>query len=195
MKVDEKILAETLPDLILLNGTGSSGKTSIAKQLQEDLPLQYLNFSIDSVLYALPESDLAHMIKGEAIHRAGYDYAQLVDGYHQCLPSLLSSGCRLIIDNAWIDAQQVTELFGLLKGYRCCLVGVHCDLDVAKEREVKRGDRAIGLAEHEFPLVHDTMRYDLQLDSSEQSPIQSSQKVLSYLISNNHYGALQATLG
>ena len=144
----------TLPQLILLNGTGSSGKTSIAKQLQEDLAYQYLNFSIDSILYALPKTDLQNMMTGKAINRQGYDYEQLVQGYHRCLPGLLESGCRLIIDNAWIDKKQVKQLFSLLEGYHCCLIAVDCDLAVAKVREIKRGDRAIGLAEYEYPLVH-----------------------------------------
>jgi len=185
---------EQLPQIILLNGTGSSGKTCIAKQLQEDLPYQFLNFSIDSVLYALPESDLENMMKGAAIHRTGYDYAQLVEGYHRCLPSLLEAGCHLIIDNAWIDALQVAQLFKLIKEYRCCLIAVNCDLTVAKAREIKRGDRAIGLAEYEFPLVHNTMCYDFQVDSSEQNPQQLSQVIINYINENRAFKALSKTL-
>ncbi|MCP4320839.1 MAG: AAA family ATPase [Psychromonas sp.] len=185
---------EQFPQIILLNGTGSSGKTSIAKQLQEDLPYQFLNFSIDSILYALPESDLNNMIKGETIDRAGYDYAQLVDGYHRCLPSLLEAGCFLIIDNAWIDTLQVKQLFKLIKNYRCCLIAVKCDLPVAQAREIKRGDRAIGLAEYEFPLVHQTMCYDFHIDSSDQPPQQSSEKIINYLNENRIFDALNQTL-
>lgn len=171
-----------LPQVILLNGTGSSGKTSIAKELQEQLPQQYLNFSIDSVLYALPPSDLQHMIKGEPITRGGYDYAKLVDGYHRCLPGLLDAGCCLIIDNAWIDGAEVDALMTMLSPYRVFAIGVHCDLAVAQAREKARGDRAIGLAEYEFPLVHQHVNYDFTLDSSAITPAQGALLILNQLI-------------
>ncbi|WP_022942946.1 hypothetical protein [Psychromonas hadalis] len=46
-------------------------------------------------------------------------------------------------------------------------------------------------AEYEFPLVHKTMCYDLQLDSREQSIIQSSEKNMRYLSENNDFNALK----
>ena len=52
------------PQIICLNGTSSSGKTAIAKELQALLPKVYLNFSIDSILYSLPPSALARMTHG-----------------------------------------------------------------------------------------------------------------------------------
>jgi chloramphenicol 3-O phosphotransferase len=36
--------------IVVLNGTSSSGKTSIARAFQEAAPSLFLNFSIDSVL-------------------------------------------------------------------------------------------------------------------------------------------------
>ncbi|MCE2572036.1 chloramphenicol phosphotransferase CPT family protein [Motilimonas eburnea] len=171
-----------LPQVILLNGTGSSGKTSIAKELQELLEEQYLNFSIDSVLYALPPSDLQCMITGQDIVRAGYEYAKLVDGYHRCLPSLLDAGCKLIIDNAWIDANEVDALLSLLSPYRVCVVGVYCDLAEANRRERERGDRAIGLAEYEYPLVHQVFDYDYKVDSTHITPQQGAQQLLQQLL-------------
>ncbi|MEZ8824211.1 chloramphenicol phosphotransferase CPT family protein [Vibrio amylolyticus] len=170
-----------LPDVIILNGTGSSGKTSIAKQLQEILPYQYLNFSIDSVLYSLPTSDLAAMIKGDPIERRGYDYAQLIDGYHRCIPALLNSGLKLVIDNAWIDHREFQQLTTLIAPHTFCVVGVKCNLEVAKKREKDRGDRAIGLAEYEYPLVHRDMDYDFIIDASDRTPEHLAQDLLSQL--------------
>ncbi len=169
------------PDVILLNGTGSSGKTSVAKVLQEKLTTQYLNFSIDSVLYALPPSDLQAMIKGTSITRDGYDYANLVKGYHLCLPGLIQANCRLIIDNAWIDKQEVDALLNLLQPYHVIKIGVHCELEVANLREKKRGDRAIGLAAYEYPLVHQNMDYDLVIDTSYKSPEEAADEIITFL--------------
>jgi len=169
------------PDVILLNGTGSSGKTSVAKSLQEQLNTQYLNFSIDSVLYALPPSDLQSMIKGESIDRDGYDYANLVKGYHLCLPVLIHANSRLIIDNAWIDKGETEALLGILRPFDVIKIGVYCELDVARKREKARGDRAIGLAEYEYPLVHKHMDYDLVLDTTAQTPDSAARQIIDYL--------------
>lgn len=158
------------PDVILLNGTGSSGKTSLAKELQELLATQYLNFSVDSILYALPPSDLKCMMVGKPIDRAGYDYAQLVDAYHRCVRATLESGCRVIIDNAWVNKDEIDELFNLLADFKVVCVKVQCSLEVCMAREVARGDRAIGLAEWEYPLVHNHMTYDVTVDTSDVSP-------------------------
>ncbi|WP_027468541.1 chloramphenicol phosphotransferase CPT family protein [Deefgea rivuli] len=160
----------SLPQVILLNGTSSSGKTSIAKVLQDKLPQQYLNFSIDSILYALPPSDLQQMKQGEVITRAGYDWPSLVRGYHYCLPALLQAGCRLLIDNAWCDAGEKRELLTELAGYSVALVGVYCDIDIALAREAARGDRAIGLVAWQTPLIHQDMTYDLTIDTSGIEP-------------------------
>lgn len=184
-----------LPQVIILNGTGSAGKTSIAKILQEILPVQYLNFSIDSVLYALPPSDLQKMMRGETIDREGYHFPDLVTGFHRCLPALLGAGCRLLIDNAWVEDGEKQELLCELAPYDVFLVGVHCDLDVACARERARGDRAIGLARWQHPLVHRAMHYDLVVDTSAQSPAAAARQICTALPNaRKQNGALHASL-
>ncbi|WP_373973898.1 AAA family ATPase [Chitinibacter sp. SCUT-21] len=170
-----------LPQVIILNGCSSSGKTSIAKALQEILPQQYLNFSIDSVLYALPLSDLAAMQRGEPIQRRGHDFGQLVRAYHYAIPGLLQAGCHLILDNAWCERGEKRELLTELAGYRVLLVGVHCELDELAAREQARGDRAIGMAAWEFERVHQEISYDLQISTMGISPEENAQLIYKYI--------------
>ncbi len=169
------------PDVILLNGTGSSGKTSLAKELQELLSIQYLNFSIDSVLYALPPTDLRLMIEGKPINRSGYDYGRLTEGYHNSVKGLLEAGCKLIIDNAWINEDEIKALERTLSGFHVVRVKVMCQLNVCVARELARGDRAIGLAESEYPLVHKFMNYDVTIDTSDIKPKEAAMHLLKKL--------------
>ncbi|MCG3862727.1 MULTISPECIES: chloramphenicol phosphotransferase CPT family protein [unclassified Photobacterium] len=169
------------PDVILLNGTGSAGKTSLAKELQELLSIQYLNFSIDSVLYALPPTDLRKMIEGNHINRSGYDYGQLTEGYHNSVKGLLEAGCKLIVDNAWINEDEINALEKTLNGYHVVRVKVMCQLDICIARELARGDRAIGLAESEYPLVHQFMNYDVTVDTSDIQPKEAAIQLLKQL--------------
>ncbi|PML82071.1 chloramphenicol phosphotransferase CPT family protein [Enterovibrio norvegicus] len=179
------------PNVIVLNGTGSAGKTSIAKSLIEMLPRQYLNFSIDSVLYALPPSDLQKMMDGKAITRDGYNYSTLIEGYHQAASGLAKAGCFLILDNAWTLPTEKLNMLNALSGFSVCLVGVKCDLRETSERERQRGDRAIGLAESEFNLVHQHLTYDIELDTTFASAEQAAKNLLVYLKEQDAYNGAQ----
>ncbi|MCB0257983.1 MAG: hypothetical protein KDI55_30035, partial [Anaerolineae bacterium] len=41
--------------IIILNGTSSAGKSSLAKALQTQLPNPYLHLEIDTMVFALPK--------------------------------------------------------------------------------------------------------------------------------------------
>lgn len=170
-----------LPDAIILNGPSSSGKTSIARQLQERLPALFLNFSIDSILYQLPPSDLSRMMAGRKIERAGYSYGRLVRGHHAAAAALLAEGNRLILDNALVRSEWKSDLEDRLQGYRLFWVGVSCGLPELARRERERGDRAMGTAEREALIVHEGLTYDLVIDTTSIGPEPAAALVLEAL--------------
>ena len=172
----------SFPRAIVLNGCSSSGKTSIARELQNRLPQQYVNFSIDSILDGLPSEDRAAMQTGNVITRAGYDWRSLVRAYHYAIPGLLQAGLHLILDNAWCEADDIRELLAELAGYPVWLVGVRCELAELQRREVTRGDRATGLANWEYPRVHTFMTYDIEIDSSAIWPRQIAENLSSAIL-------------
>jgi chloramphenicol 3-O-phosphotransferase len=49
------------------------------------------------------------------------------------------------------------------------IIGIECDLEELKTRELKREDRRIGLAEKQSKGVHSFLKYDLVVDSGEDS--------------------------
>jgi chloramphenicol 3-O phosphotransferase len=148
----------------------------VARALQEELlPVLYLNFSIDSILYSLPPSALSRMCKGEDI--SDIDYPALVDAYYQSARAQAAQGQRLILDDAVTDAATARSVQELFKPFDVLYVGLHCSLSELKRRELARGDRAIGGAEREFPRVHANFKYDLELDNSSGGPEQSAKKI------------------
>jgi chloramphenicol 3-O phosphotransferase len=169
------------PQVIILNGCSSAGKTTLARALQQRLPRQYLNFSLDSVLNGLPPSDLAALQLGEPIQRRGHDFAQLVRAYHYAIPGLLQAGCPLILDNAWCERAEKRELLTELAGYRILLVGLHCDLAELQQRELARGDRPPGMAQWEYSRVHQEISYDIELYTTGISAEMNADKVYSYI--------------
>ncbi len=170
-----------LPQVIVLNGTSSSGKTALAHCLQDTLPEFYLNFSVDSILYAVPPADLALMRQGWQIQRPGYSFTGLIRGYHAAAAALLKTGIRVIIDNATTREAWREDLVQNLSGYDALWVGVYCDVAMLRAREAKRGDRAIGTAEREAPLVHRGFDYDVKVDTTDISPAAAAGLVLAHL--------------
>jgi chloramphenicol 3-O phosphotransferase len=161
--------AAVLPQILLLNGASSAGKTSLARCLQERfLPELYLNFSIDSILYALPPSVLTRMTTGQDL--SDLDYGSLVMGYYAAARALALQGQRLILDDAVTDERLLPVVEGCLRGLEAVVVGVHCDLEELKRREARRGDRTLGEAERQFPVVHRLLRSHLSVDTTRQSP-------------------------
>jgi chloramphenicol 3-O phosphotransferase len=172
--------SELHPIVILLNGTSSSGKTSIAKALQERLlPRIFLNFSIDSVLYALPPSALKRMTSGQDI--SDLNFWNLVRSYYGCANALARQGNNLILDDAVTEEGVAKELMASIGGFRTCLVGVHCDLTELTRRERGRGDRTIGEAEWQFAKVHQHLRYDFEVDSTRESVGELAGDIVGYL--------------
>jgi chloramphenicol 3-O phosphotransferase len=170
----------SLPQVIVLNGTSSSGKTSIAKALQERLlPKLYLNFSIDSILYALPGSVLYRMTHGQDL--SDIDYRALVKSYYRSAQALAQSGQSLILDDAVTEAEMAALLTERLTAFHPVIIGVHCGLQELERREVGRGDRTLGEAKGQFDVVHCFLKYDLKVDTTNSEPEKIASQILSHL--------------
>jgi chloramphenicol 3-O phosphotransferase len=154
--------------IIVLNGTSSSGKTSIARAFQERAPGLFLNFSIDSILYALPQSALDRIKRGDAID--DLRYPELVRAFYACVAELARLGHDLVIDHAIVTGRDAQLLTAAVEIHEVLFVGIDCPLPILLERERGRGDRRIGLAAAQHERVHQWLRYDLVIDTSQTSP-------------------------
>ena len=171
------------PDLIFLNGTSSSGKTSIAQCLQEMLlPALYLNYSIDNILYALPKTVFNRMTTGGDMADISYD--SLVDNYYDAGYALLKSGARLIMDDAITTPRVALKLRERFAAFKVVKVGVKCGLEELKLRELRRGDRTVGEAASQFPLVHGHLKYDLEVDTSSTAPELNARHIADFINKN-----------
>ena len=180
------------PQVICLNGTSSSGKTTIAHKLQELLPGIYLNFSIDNILYALPGSALFRMTHGQDI--SDLNYPQLVRSFNACVGRLAEMGNFLVIDNAMTTHEQVIDLLTSLEGFTVLLVGVHCSLEELNRREQNRQDRTIGEAAAQIDLVHRWFKYDLEIDSSTKPASALAVEIMNYINGVDVLNGLNKTL-
>jgi chloramphenicol 3-O phosphotransferase len=165
--------------VIVLNGTSSSGKTTIARAFQDIAPRLFLNFSIDSILDTLPPRALKRIAESEDL--ADLRVPELVKAFYACAGTLLNLGHDLIIDHAITASYHADLLAEATRGHRVLLVGIDCPVDVLRQREAARGDRRRGLAEQQARTIHTRLTYDLFIDSSVTSPEDAAAQIAAAL--------------
>jgi chloramphenicol 3-O phosphotransferase len=164
--------------LIFLNGTTSSGKTSIARALQEQMTRPYCVTGIDDAFAMLPDR-LHNNPEGFFFDRDERGLVRLNFGriglaclkaHHHSVAAMVRSGIDLICDEVILTEELRRDWLEVLNGLNTVFVGVHCLLEELERREIKRGDRVIGQARGQFSIVHLEMRYDIKVDSTNKTP-------------------------
>lgn len=151
------------PTIVVLNGTSSCGKTSIARAFQllmAGAAEPYIYLSIDAFWEMLPEryfDDEPTLVTAQT-------------GFFRCIRALASAGNNVIVDALLATEQRKAEVAALLHQQCAFFVGVQCSLDVIEQRERARGDRPIGQARAQFDRVHAHGIYDLLVDSALSTP-------------------------
>lgn len=170
--------------ILILNGVGSVGKTSIARALQEMASTPFLNVSMDVFCEMLPPAYFDHpdgfrFISGESDGQPSVSIetgpvgARLLDGMRHAIAALAASGNDLIVDDVMLE-DEPAEYRRLLAPYQVYWVGVMAPLEIIEARERARGDRLIGLARWQFDRVHKGRRYDLEIDTSHVSAAEAA---------------------
>ena len=167
-----------LPDLILLNGSSSAGKTSICKVLQEILPEGYLHFSVDDVFPWTPPrwhgSDegfrFTPLSNGELPLALGPEARRVLRAWRRMVRAALDAGVRAVLDDVFLDAEARPDWAETLAGRDVFLVGVRCGLAELQRREKSRGDRGVGQALSQHERVHGYGPYDFEVDTTSTSP-------------------------
>src|SRR6056297_607177 len=121
--------------VIFLNGTSSSGKTTIAKELQKSLEKPYLYISLDNYLNNLPPAflqDNEYMAKSFPI---------LLDGFNASCAAIAKAGNNVIVDHVLQEPSWVAPCVKVFWNLKVVFVGVHCPLDVLETREKARDER------------------------------------------------------
>jgi len=167
--------------IIILNGTSSSGKTSIVHALQNALAEPYLDAGLDKFIWMLParylERPLWDDVLGKAT-RAGDAGHALVRGMHHAIEALSRAGSNVIADHVLVEPawwEDCIRRFAPLPAY---LVGVRCPLPVLEEREKARRNRTLGQARAQLPVVHGHGIYDVEVDTSRLTPEECARNIV-----------------
>jgi chloramphenicol 3-O phosphotransferase len=171
--------------VLVLNGGSSSGKSGLARSLQHLLPDVWLTFGVDTLVDALP----ARLTTGDGVDIADDGSVSLGDGFRAVeaawnagLATMVRSGANVIVDEVFLGgAESQARLSAALSGLDVTWVGVRCAPDVAVGREIARGDRVLGMAAKQALVVHDGVRYDIEVDTARSESIECATQIVEFL--------------
>ncbi|MCY1126962.1 hypothetical protein OU426_08855 [Frigidibacter sp. RF13] len=173
--------------VILLNGPGSVGKSSVARALQACASGPLLHVSMDSFCEMLPDRawDDADFFRFESRGSpaepatevlTGPKGAALLAAMRATVADLARRGLDVVVDDVWLDGEPA-EYAALLAGHSVWRIGLTAPLDIVEAREMSRSDRMHGLSRAQFERVHGGVRYDLMIDVSLRSAQEAAQQI------------------
>jgi chloramphenicol 3-O phosphotransferase len=189
------VTADRAGRIILINGTSSSGKTTLVRALQAILPEPWLEIGIDRFVFALPKAYLDQPLWSEVFRYVRPEGAtdgpfrietgplgqRLVLGMHATAAAIAAQGLDVIVDHVLLEEGWLADCRARWAAFDVLVVGVRCPLEVVVERERHRQDRTIGQAEAQFHVVHRLGGYDLEVDTSQVSPEQAAAAIAAAL--------------
>jgi len=144
--------------ILFINGTSSSGKTTLAKALQRRIGEPFCYYASDQL--------------AEAGFRARAEFAEppferdrFFAGFHRSIAAFAEAGNNLIVEHIVEEQSWADDLKVLLAPFDVFWIGVHAPPEELDRRERERGNRSIG--EGRFHLkTHQYCQYDIEIDST-----------------------------
>jgi chloramphenicol 3-O phosphotransferase len=160
--------------IVFLNGTSSSGKSSIARELLRILDEPWFHLPVDAFHAMRSRREVAPEELPTILRRTWM-------GFHRAVAGMAAAGNNVVVDHVLSEEWRLVDCLGLFDPRNVVLVGVRCSLDELRRRESARGDRPAGLAARQFPQVHSYGPYDVECDTTATDSVDCARQISSYL--------------
>jgi chloramphenicol 3-O phosphotransferase len=160
--------------IVFLNGTSSSGKSSIAAELLSLLDEPYFHLPVDAFHAMRTKRPLPPGRLPEVLHNTWR-------GYHRAIAGMAAAGNNVVVDHVLSEEWRLRDCVSLWVPQDVVLVGVHCPREELERRERARGDRPAGLAARQLDQVHTPGIYDVECDTSRLSPGECARLIRDFL--------------
>jgi len=185
--------------VIVLNGTSSAGKTTLAEALQARFAADgepWIVIGVDDLFVKLPPDWIrmgAHVgahaedgivferIDGAIERRIGPVGTRTLAAYRAMVAAVARSGLSVLVDEVLLSEDDWHGWQADLAELAVRWVRVDCALDVVETRERERGDRVQGLARSQYEIVHRHPRYDVRVDTATTGPDAAADAILAAL--------------
>ncbi len=161
--------------IILLNGSSSSGKSTLAKVLQtviaDKREERYEIVSID---------DFLKMTTEDVIYED--DVFEISGALCDSVLQTLEESRGVIIDHVITSERIFNQLTEKLRHHHLRLVHVTCPLEVLRKREQERKDRCLGSAESSYTYLFPKEGYDLTVDTHSMTVLECANQIFDKLL-------------
>ncbi|KOG16605.1 chloramphenicol phosphotransferase CPT family protein [Streptomyces viridochromogenes] len=160
--------------VIFLNGTSSSGKSSIAAELLRILDEPYFHLPVDAFHAMRSRTPVPPDQIATVLHRTWR-------GFHRAVAGMAAAGNNVVVDHVLSADWRLRDCLSLLVPQDVVLVKVHCSPEELERRERARGDRPPGLAAGQLERVHAHAVYDMECDTSDTTPRECAGRIKDFL--------------
>ena len=187
--------------VILLNGTSSAGKTTLAITLQRLLPDAWQHLALDQFrdglpgkvrgLNSPPGTPGAQGLNVVPVERDGNrvteirfgEYGEAVlRGMRRSVAVLANQGVNVIVDDLLFKPAYLADYRRALSSLDVWFVGVRCSLAVVEQRESLRPGRFPGTATSHFHAVHSHgTAYDVEVHTDRDDPAVCARQIIERL--------------
>ena len=186
--------------VVVLNGTSSAGKTTLATNVRDRLAERgecWVVFGLDDLFSKLPLAFLRYgethegrhadaglsfeMVDGELVRRLGPIGRRAMDAYRGTVAAAARAGLNVLVDEVLLSAEDWEAWQEQLAGLDVLWVRVDADVDVLEARERARGDRLPGMARAQHAVVHRHPEYALTVDTGSLGPADAAAVVVATL--------------
>ena len=183
------------PQLILVNGPSSAGKSTLCRALQEKILDPYLVVGFDDFVFMTAPryyrgADTGRQGETDAYTALGVEmqttpkpgtpvsitakfgpvFRRVLDSMAPAVRTLIDGGNAVIFDHVLHDRAMYESYRQAAVGLDVFTVGVTCPLDILEARERARGDRVLGRARGLADIVHTFCVYDVTVDTGALPP-------------------------
>lgn len=175
--------------IILLNGSSSAGKTTLARAIQVARSEPWFHLALDQFRDGMPPAyrglnsppgtpgarglnvvPVEHDDKWVTAIRFGDVGKRMLQGMHRAIAAFAAAGNDVIIDDLFLETDTLDDYLDALEGFSVLFVAVRAPIDVVQQREASRPGRFPGTALSHFEAVHAHEVYDLEVDTRQSSP-------------------------
>lgn len=183
--------------VVLINGTSSAGKSTLALALQRAAAEYWHYWALDQFRDGMPPRyrglnsiegepgarglnvvPVAHPTGMVSEIRFGDLGLRMLRGMRRAAASFAREGNNVIIDDLCLEPDYLRDYVQALRDLDVLFVGLRCPLEVLAQREAERPGRFPGTAIRQQERVHQQAIYDLEIDTSALSPERGAEVIL-----------------
>lgn len=181
--------ANSLGQIVVLNGAPRSGKSSIVAAIQAEFDGVWINLGVDVARKMIPPrlQPGIGLRPGEANHHAAPYVPLLYAALYDSVAACSRLGLNVAVDVGHYDAAILADAAERLDGLPVLFVAVRCPLEaIMDRRRAAEGGRYVtSTEEDDIPApvlrwqreVHGDWAYDLDLDTSQLSPAECANAI------------------